>query len=180
MLNKQGLFGQNERYRRDPRGLEPSAPAPAPTPEPQRVEPPRQEAVEVPKPKVEEPKGSRLIVGPDIKLKGAEITDCDTLVVEGRVEASMDARVIQIAEGGSFHGTVGVDIAEIRGRFDGEMTARKALIIHPSGRVAGKIHYGKIVIEDGGELTGDVGMIASGKPASSVAATKPAIQAASH
>ncbi len=129
MLNKQGLFGQNERYRRDPRGLEPSAPAPAP--EPQRVEPPRQEAVEVPKPKVEEPKGSRLIVGPDIKLKGAEITDCDTLVVEGRVEASMDARVIQIAEGGSFHGTVGVDIAEIRGRFDGEMTARKALIIHP-------------------------------------------------
>jgi cytoskeletal protein CcmA (bactofilin family) len=92
----------------------------------------------------------------------------------------MDARVIQIAEGGSFHGTVGVDIAEIRGRFDGEMTARKALIIHPSGRVAGKIHYGKIVIEDGGELTGDVGTIVSGKPASSVAATKPAIQAASH
>ena len=41
---------------------------------------------------------SKLIVGPDIKLKGAEITDCDTLVVEGRVEASMDSRVIQIAE----------------------------------------------------------------------------------
>ena len=178
MLNKQGLFGQNERYRRDPRGLEPSAPAPAP--EPQRVEPPRQEAVEVPKPKVEEPKGSRLIVGPDIKLKGAEITDCDTLVVEGRVEASMDARVIQIAEGGSFHGTVGVDIAEIRGRFDGEMTARKALIIHPGGRVAGKIHYGKIVIEDGGELTGDVGTITGAKPATVAAAPKATIQAASH
>src|SRR5712691_8468926 len=29
---------------------------------------------------------SKLIVGPDIKLKGAEITDCDTLVVEGRVK----------------------------------------------------------------------------------------------
>jgi hypothetical protein len=27
--------------------------------------------------------GSRLIVGPNIKLKGVEITDCDTLVVEG-------------------------------------------------------------------------------------------------
>src|SRR6266566_3322304 len=45
---------------------------------------------------------SKLIVGPDIKLKGAEITDCDTLVVEGRVEASMDSRVIQIAEHGVF------------------------------------------------------------------------------
>ena len=113
-------------------------------------------------------KGSRLTVGPDIKLKGAEITDCDTLVVEGRVEASMDARVIQISESGSFHGTVGVDVAEIRGRFDGEMTARKQLIIHPGGKVTGKIHYGKIVIEEGGELSGDVGTISGAKPASPV------------
>src|SRR5690606_29253281 len=29
--------------------------------------------------------GSKLIVGPNIKLKGVEITDCDTLVVEGFV-----------------------------------------------------------------------------------------------
>jgi len=61
---------------------------------------------------------SKLIVGPDIKLKGAEITDCDTLVVEGRVEASMDSRVIQIAEHGVFVGKAGIDVAEIRGRFE--------------------------------------------------------------
>ena len=29
MLNKPGLFGQNDRYRRDSRGLEPATPAPA-------------------------------------------------------------------------------------------------------------------------------------------------------
>ena len=29
--------------------------------------------------------GSKLTVGPNIKLKGVEITDCDTLVVEGTV-----------------------------------------------------------------------------------------------
>jgi cytoskeletal protein CcmA (bactofilin family) len=185
MLNKPGLFGQNDRYRRDSRGLEPAAPAPAerdsardatPAPAPSS-EPARAEAA---KPKAEEPKGSRLTVGPDIKLKGAEITDCDTLVVEGRVEASMDARVIQISESGSFHGTVGVDVAEIRGRFDGEMTARKQLIIHPGGKVTGKIHYGKIVIEEGGELSGDVGTIANMKPAAVLAAPKPAVQAANH
>jgi hypothetical protein len=33
---------------------------------------------------------SKLTVGPNIKLKGVEITDCDTLVVEGSVEATMD------------------------------------------------------------------------------------------
>ena len=38
------------------------------------------------------PGGSKLIVSPNIKLKGVEITDCDTLVVEGLVEATMDAR----------------------------------------------------------------------------------------
>src|SRR5881398_2917492 len=41
---------------------------------------------------------SKLTVGPNIKLKGVEITDCDTLVVEGSVEATMDSRVIQISE----------------------------------------------------------------------------------
>ena len=46
--------------------------------------------------------GSKLIVGPNIKLKGVEIEDCDTLVVEGRIEATMVSRAIQIAERGSF------------------------------------------------------------------------------
>ncbi len=99
---------------------------------------------------------SRLIVGPNIKLKGAEITDCDTLVVEGRVEASMDSRVIQIAEGGVFKGQVGVDRAEIRGTFDGEMTVRDRLVVHATGRVAGKVRYGRMAVEEGGEITGDV------------------------
>jgi cytoskeletal protein CcmA (bactofilin family) len=108
----------------------------------------------------DEKQGSCLIVGPDIKLKGAEITDCDTLVVEGRVEASMDSRVIQIAEHGAYVGTVGIDVAEIRGRFEGELTARKQLVIHSTGKVSGKVRYGKIVIEAGGEISGDVSSLA--------------------
>ena len=95
---------------------------------------------------------ARLIVGPDVKLKGAEILDCDTLVVEGRVEATMDSRVIRIAEQGSFTGKVSIDIAEIHGNFEGELTARHQLIVH----VSGKIRYGKLVIDEGGELCGDV------------------------
>jgi cytoskeletal protein CcmA (bactofilin family) len=106
---------------------------------------------------------SRLIVGPDIKLKGVEITDCDTLVVEGRVEASMDSRVIQVAENGVFIGKVGIDIAEIRGRFEGELDARKQLVIRSTGRVSGKIRYGKITIEEGGELSGDVASLGTVK-----------------
>ena len=103
--------------------------------------------------------GSKLIVGPNIKLKGVEIEDCDTLVVEGRIEATMVSRAIQIAEHGAFNGKVDVDVAEIRGAFQGEMTARKKLVIHASGRVSGKIRYGKILVQEGGEMTGDIGAL---------------------
>ena len=109
----------------------------------------------------EEPGGSKLIVGPNIKLKGVEIDDCDTLVVEGRVEATMVSRAIQIAENGAFIGKVDVDMAEIRGDFKGEMTARKKLVIHASGRVSGKIRYGKMLVQEGGELSGDIGALAA-------------------
>ncbi len=105
-----------------------------------------------------EPAGSKLTVGPNIKLKGVEITDCDTLVVEGTVEATMDSRVIQIAEQGAFRGAAEIDIAEIRGEFSGTLTARHKLVIHGTGKVSGKVRYGKLVIEEGGQLSGEVEM----------------------
>jgi cytoskeletal protein CcmA (bactofilin family) len=135
----------------------------------QAVDDARQLAVAVPLPSAPAPvpesstSEARLVVGPDVKLKGAEILDCDTLVVEGRVEATMDSRVIRIAEQGSYTGKVSIDIAEIHGIFEGELTARLQLIIHATGRVSGKIRYGKLVIDEGGELCGDINTL-SEKP----------------
>ena len=100
--------------------------------------------------------GAKLTVGPNIKLKGVEITDCDTLVVEGTVEATMNSRVIQIAEQGAFKGSAEIDIAEVRGAFDGNLTVRQKLVIFSTGKVTGKIRYGKIVIEEGGQLSGEI------------------------
>ena len=100
--------------------------------------------------------GSKLIVGPNIKLKGGEITDCDMLVVEGRVEATINARVIQIAEHGAFKGPAEVDFAEIRGDFEGELTVRQKLVIKSTGKVSGKIRFGKLEVEEGGQLSGEI------------------------
>ena len=101
------------------------------------------------------PEDNRLIVGRNIHLKG-EIGSCDTLVVEGRVEASMKSRIIQTAESGVFIGEAEVDTAEIRGRFEGSLTANKRLVVHSTGRVVGTIRYGTIIIEEGGRIGGDV------------------------
>ena len=145
MQKSSGFFGRNDESTRDTRDQRPSTvkpavvlntPAqPAPNPSLEAVAKPSV----VPAADKEASIGNRLIVGPDVKLKGAEIVDCDTLIVEGRVEATLDSRIIRIAEKGSFSGTVGIDTAEIHGHFDGELTARNQLFIHATGHVSGKI-----------------------------------------
>ena len=151
MLQKDGFF----RNRRDEsfRANQPTTPAPvaAANTTPSTTEPEMKKA--------DERKESKLVVGHDIKIKGVEISDCDTLVVEGRVEATLDSRVLEIAEHGVFQGTIAVDQAEIRGRFEGEITVRKQLIVHASGKVSGKIRYAKIKMEEGAEIAGDLAVL---------------------
>ena len=132
MLQRQSLFtNRDDRLRRGERSSAPAAAFTPPSAESARQsETARSEAKESTSQtptatKGDESSKSRLIVGPEITLKSAEITDCDTIVVEGRIEATTDARVMQIAESGTFVGTVGVDIAEVRGRFEGDLTVRK-------------------------------------------------------
>ncbi len=136
----------------------PWRPFPGPRPPPRFPGRPRR------RPRAEEAAGSRLIVGPNIKLKGVEIDDCDTLVVEGRVEATMVSRAIQIAEQGSFKGTADIEVAEIRGSYEGELTARGRLVIHATGRVTGKVRYGRLLVQEGGEISGDIGTLGAREP----------------
>ena len=98
----------------------------------------------------------RLIVGREIELSG-EISACETLVVEGRVEASLsDSQRLEIAESGSFKGDVEIDEAIVAGRFEGDLTARQRLVIRSTGRVDGNVRYGDIEINAGGRIVGHV------------------------
>jgi len=122
--------------------------------------------------------GSKLTVGPNIKLKGVEITDCDTLVVEGMVEATMNSRVIQITEQGSFKGSAEIELAEIRGEFDGNLTVRQKLVIYATGKVTGTIRYGRLVVEDGGQISGEILFGTQAAPGKPAVMSKPGLQAA--
>src|SRR5260370_24452430 len=104
----------------------------------------------------------KLIVGREISLSG-EITACDRLVVEGSVEANLaNCREIDIAESGLFKGSASIDDAEIRGRFEGTLIARKRLHIRATGRVSGTVSYAQVEIEAGGQLAGE-GPVLSGE-----------------
>ena len=99
---------------------------------------------------------NRLLVGRDIRLSG-EITACDKLVVEGRVEVTLsNARAIEVTPTGYFKGAAEVDEADISGRYDGDLVARETLIVRAGGHIKGKVSYGRVVIESGGEVSGDM------------------------
>lgn len=97
-----------------------------------------------------------LTVGNDILLKG-EIATCDRLVIEGKVDATLnDVHTVEIAEHGSFKGSANIEDAEISGLFEGDLVVRNRLVIYGTGKVRGNITYGEIEIERGGELTGEI------------------------
>jgi cytoskeletal protein CcmA (bactofilin family) len=123
--------------------------------------------------------GSKLFVGVNIKLKGVEISDCDVLVIEGRVEASVHSKAMEIARPGTLTGTALIDVAEIHGEFSGELTARMRLVVHGTGRVRGTVRYGKLVVAEGGEVNGDVRQIdAAARVPELVPAAKAEVRAA--
>lgn len=119
--------GKDDAQRRDARQVNvTSDPAPAPSPKPQDPVPAGA--------KPEDAVTSKLIVGPDIKLKGAET----------------------------------------HGHFEGELTARKQLIVQATGKVHDSVRYGKLKIEEGGEIAGDIGAIDdSGAPDSRLTQATP-------
>ena len=98
----------------------------------------------------------RLVVGRSIQLSG-EISACEHLVVEGKVEVTVNkARLLEVASSGIFKGSAHVDDAIISGQVDGDLTVNKKLTILSSGRISGSVRYGSIIIEAGGEVSGDM------------------------
>lgn len=103
------------------------------------------------------PEGKKLIVGREIELSG-NISACDKLIVEGKVEANIkDCREMEITGSGMFKGEAEISIAEISGIFEGTLTAKEILLVRSSGRIRGTVRFGKLEIERGGEIVGDVG-----------------------
>lgn len=99
-----------------------------------------------------------LIVGEGIQVKG-EIQACRKLIVEGTVEASLEAAELTVRKGGVYHGKAAVESASVDGEFDGELTVDGVLTIRAGGRVTGSLRYRDLMIEKGGRLSGDIDLL---------------------
>ncbi|MFY9287092.1 MAG: polymer-forming cytoskeletal protein [Alphaproteobacteria bacterium] len=107
----------------------------------------------------------KLTVGKGLSLAG-EITSCDILVVEGKVEAKLsDGKLIEITESGQFRGSVEIENADIAGRFDGQLTVRGRLTVRSTGRISGMVKYGELEVNAGGQIIGEVQVTGGGAQA---------------
>ncbi len=114
-----------------------------------------------------------LTIGAGITMSG-EIESCDNLIVEGTVEAALKgARNLDIAESGTFYGTVEIEDAVIAGRFEGELNVTGRLVLRSGGFITGSIAYGELEIEAGAVIDGRLTPIAAMQQAG---ATQPASQ----
>lgn len=113
----------------------------------------------------------KLQVGREITLAG-EISACDHLVVEGQIEAKLrDCHIIEISDSGVFKGAAEVDMADIGGRFDGDLVVRNRLRVRSSGVVAGSVRYGELEVEVGGRLVGTMDPLEAPAPPRAVEPT---------
>lgn len=101
----------------------------------------------------------KLIVGKGLSLSG-EITACDVLVVEGKVEAKLtDGKMLEITESGQFRGSVEIENADIAGRYDGELTVHGRLTVRGTGRISGMVKYGELEVNAGGQIIGEMQVV---------------------
>lgn len=98
---------------------------------------------------------SRLLVGSGITLKG-EVTNCAELVIEGSVDARVEATSFRVSPGGSYSGECHVDTADIAGDFEGTLNCRERLIVRSTGKLKGVLRYGEVEIEAGGRIAGEI------------------------
>ncbi len=131
----------------------PAAPTPRPTPAERRT----------------------LVVGRGISLQGT-VTDAERLVVEGTVESQMiQATELSISQVGVFKGEVQVEDAEIAGTFDGTLTARGQLVIRGTGRVLGVARCRRLMVEEGGQISGRMEMLGDSPAAPAAPAPRPVL-----
>ena len=107
----------------------------------------------------------KLTVGKGLSVAG-EITSCDILVVEGKVEAKLsDGKLLEIAEAGQFRGSVEIENADIAGRFDGQLVVHGRLTVRSTGRISGMVKYGELEINAGGQIIGELQVTGGGAQA---------------
>lgn len=96
-----------------------------------------------------------MIVNADMTVT-ATIRKCRRLEIHGYVDGDVIADEIVVHPGGQLYGTVRAGQAEIHGAVQGDVTVRNLISIRASGSVTGNVQYGRLALEQGGNLAAEM------------------------
>jgi cytoskeletal protein CcmA (bactofilin family) len=98
---------------------------------------------------------SLTIISESCKLEGNFETQ-GTMIVYGSLTGGIKCETLEIGKNGRINANVKADNVSIGGSFRGEIVCSGGLFIANTGKVRGRISYGSLSIEDGGQLEGYV------------------------
>ena len=96
-----------------------------------------------------------VIINADTAFEGS-IKNCKRLEIFGYVQGQVDAGELVVHSGGDFYGTAKTSSAEVSGTLQGDVVVNGLIRIHPTGVVAGNVHYGRLAMDQGANLSADV------------------------
>jgi cytoskeletal protein CcmA (bactofilin family) len=107
-----------------------------------------------------EDKEGCVLIGKGVSITG-NITLSGTIHIYGDVNGEVVAQEIHVGDTGKINGDIKSEVADIRGEVMNAVEVRKALMIRSTGKVAGKVLYQSIEIENGGIVDGQLEKISS-------------------
>lgn len=99
------------------------------------------------------------MIGPSIVIKG-EVSGEEDLVVQGRVEGTIDLKSneVSVGQSGQVRADVKAKVIKIEGEVTGDLTGLENVVISRSGNVRGNIVSPRVTLEDGAIFKGSIDM----------------------
>ena len=98
---------------------------------------------------------SSLQIGNGVTITGSIKAD-NEVTIQGTLDGDVDCHCLKVSKSGNIKGKVKTETMFIEGKAEGEITINDLIQIKSTGSVNGKVIYGKIEVEDGGKLIGEI------------------------
>ncbi len=96
------------------------------------------------------------ILDKDLTIDGS-ISSTGTLIIKGKVNGTIEGQSLLIAQEGQLISSMAnVENMTIGGKFQGEMSVSKELVILSTGTCTGKVECKDLIVENGGILNAEV------------------------
>ncbi len=92
------------------------------------------------------------IISKDLKIEG-DVISLGLIEIEGRIKGKIKGNSVVIREGGLVEGFVVADFLNVKGVFEGDVSAQN-ISVSSKGKISGNIEYGSLAVEDGASVEG--------------------------